>query len=72
MFGDISPYVCMELKNEHIAEFQMLYRKHFGKDISKKEALDKGRRLIRLIEIVSRALADEQGDAQKRRKETSL
>jgi hypothetical protein len=46
----------MELTDEHIAEFQMLYRKHFGKDISKDEALEKGVRLVRLMEIISRAI----------------
>ena len=50
----------MHLADEHIAEFQMLYRKHFGIDISKAEALEKGLRLIRLMEIVSRAVAKEQ------------
>ena len=47
----------MQLADEHLAEFQTLYRKHFGKDISKDEALEKGLRLVRLIEVVSRALA---------------
>jgi hypothetical protein len=42
----------MQLADEHIAEFQMLYRKHFGQDISTEEALEKGLRLIRLIEVV--------------------
>jgi len=50
----------MVIADEHIAEFQMLYRKHFGKDISKNEALEKGLRLVRLIEVVSRAIANEQ------------
>ena len=40
------------LTDEHIAEFQMLYRKHFGEDISKDKALEKGLRLVRLMEIV--------------------
>lgn len=52
----------MQLADEHIMEFQMLYRKHFGKDISKNEALGKGLRLVRLIEVVSRALAKEQAE----------
>ena len=50
----------MQLSDEHIAEFQMLYRKNFGIDISKEDALDKGLRLIRLIEIVLKH------DAEKR------
>jgi hypothetical protein len=54
----------MRLTDEHIAEFQMLYRKNFGKDISKDEALEKGLRLIRLMELVSRAVAYEQNQSQ--------
>ena len=49
----------MQLTDEHIAEFQSLYRKHFGTDIGKDEALEKALRLIRLVEVVSRAAADE-------------
>lgn len=39
----------------------MLYKKHFGIEISKTEALEKGLRLIRLLEIVSKAIAKKQG-----------
>jgi len=42
----------MTLTDEHIADFQMLYKKHFGKDIGKDEALAKGIRLVRLMEVV--------------------
>ena len=44
----------MQLADEHITEFQMLYKKHYGTDISKAKALKKGIRLIRLMEIVSK------------------
>lgn len=54
----------MRLTDEHIAEFQMLYRKHFGVDIGKEEALEKGLRLIRLMELVSRAVAYEQNQSK--------
>lgn len=54
----------MQLTDEHIAEFVMLYRKNFGEDISNDEALEKGLRLIRLVEIVSRATANEQNQSQ--------
>lgn len=54
----------MQLADEHIEEFRTLYRKHFGKDISKEEALEKGLRLVRLIELVSRAIAHEQNQHQ--------
>lgn len=42
----------MIIADEHIAEFQMLYKKHYGKDIGKDEALEKGLRLVRLMEVV--------------------
>lgn len=42
----------MQLTDDHLAEFQMLYKKNFGVDISKEEALEKGSRLIRLMEVV--------------------
>lgn len=51
----------MHLADTDIAEFQMLYKKHFGIEISKAEALEKGLRLIRLTEIVSKAVAKNQG-----------
>ncbi len=54
----------MKLTDENILEFQMLYKKHFATEITKEQALEKGLRLIRLIEIVSRAVADEQKDTQ--------
>ena len=51
----------MHLADADIAEFQMLYKKHFGIEISKAEAFEKGLRLIRLFELVSKAVAREQG-----------
>jgi hypothetical protein len=54
----------MLLADEHIAEFQALYKEHFGVELTKAQALEKGLRFIRLVENVSRALAladDEQG-----------
>lgn len=54
----------MQLADEHITEFQVLYKKHFGVELSKAQALEKGLRLIRLVEIVSRATANEQNQPQ--------
>ena len=54
----------MIIADEHIDEFQVLWKKHFGTEITKEQALEKGLRLIRLIEAVSRAVANEQKDAQ--------
>ena len=54
----------MVIADEHIAEFQKLYKEHFGVEITKAQALEKGLRLIRLIELVSRATAYEQNHSQ--------
>ena len=54
----------MNLTDDNLLEFQMLYQKHFGTEITKEQALEKGLRLIRLVEAASRAVADEQQDAQ--------
>jgi len=54
----------MNFTDDNILEFQMLYEKHFGTEITKEQALEKGLRLIRLVEAVSRAVADEQRNAQ--------
>ena len=54
----------MNLTDEHIAEFQALWRKNFGTELTKEQALEKGLRLIRLVEVVSRAVADEQNNMQ--------
>jgi hypothetical protein len=47
----------MVVADEHIAEFQALYTKHYGIELTKAQALEKGLRVIRLVENVSRALA---------------
>ncbi len=39
----------MQLSEKHISDFQKLYKKRFGKNISKKEALGKG---LCVLEIV--------------------
>ena len=52
----------MQIADEHIKEFQVLYKKHFGVEISTAEALTKGIRLIRLMEIVSKHEAKKQAE----------
>lgn len=44
------------LTDEQITKFQTLYKNRFGKEISKEEALEKGVRLVRLIELVSKEI----------------
>ena len=59
----------MNLTDENILEFQMLYKKHFGKEISKEEAYEKGIKLLRLMSLVYQPMTvDEFNLIQERRK----
>lgn len=61
----------MKLTDEQIIKFQELYEKKFGEKISREQALEKGLRLMRLVELIFRPItkADFQ-NLQKRRQET--
>ena len=59
------------LSDEQIRKFQMLYKKHFGKEISREEAYEQGAKLIRLVELIYKPMTEnEYKQLQKRRKET--
>ena len=60
------------LSDEQIRKFQMLYKKHFGKEISREEAYEQGAKLIRLVELIYKPMTeDEYKQLQKRRKDTN-
>lgn len=60
------------LSKEHLEKFKALYKKHFDKDISNQEALDKGTRLINLIKAIYKPTSENEYEAlQRRRRETS-
>ncbi len=42
----------MMLSDENITAFQVLYKEHFGKEISKEDARENGIKLLRLISII--------------------
>lgn len=46
----------MVLSDEHIKEFQVLYKEHFGVEISKEEARENGAKLLRLISLIYRPI----------------
>lgn len=59
------------LPDEQIKQFQTLYKKHFGKEISREEAYEQGAKLLRLVELIYKPMTeDEYKQLQKRRKET--
>lgn len=54
------------ISKEALDEFKALYKKHFNKEISDQEALDKGTRLIRLIEVVCKEVAQAEYTASQK------
>lgn len=48
------------LSDEQITKFQTLYKNHFGKEISREEAYEKGIKLIRLVEITYKPMTKDQ------------
>ncbi|MEO5646499.1 MAG: hypothetical protein ABIO57_01880 [Candidatus Paceibacterota bacterium] len=47
----------MVLSDEHIKEFQQLYKEHFGVEISKEDAYENGTKLLHLISLIYRPTA---------------
>jgi len=59
------------LSEKEIIKFQKLYENRFGKKISRKDAYEKGVKLIRLLELIYQPITkDEYKLVQKRREET--
>jgi hypothetical protein len=46
--------------NEQICQFQELYKKQFGKEISSEDALEQSTKLIRLMELVYKPMTKEE------------
>jgi len=44
------------LSNEKIEKFRALYKNILGKEISREEAYEKGRRLVHIIELACRSI----------------
>ena len=59
------------LSDEQIKQFQILYKKRFGKEISREEAYEQGAKLIRLIELIYKPMTEaEYQQLQERRRQT--
>ncbi len=52
----------MVLSDKNISDFQELYRKHFGKEIGKQEAYEKGIKLVRLMSLVYKPITQAERD----------
>jgi hypothetical protein len=44
----------MSFSDAELEEFRMLWKKHYGTEISKEAALEKGLRLVRLMEVAAK------------------
>jgi hypothetical protein len=61
----------MVLSDEDILSFQAIYRKRFGREISKEDAYEKGIKLLQLMSIVYQPMTEaEYQNLQVRRQET--
>ena len=58
------------LSDEQVAKFQDIYRKRFGKEISKADALEKGIKLVRLMKIIYNPITEQElAELQERRRQ---
>jgi len=60
----------MLLTPNQIARFQEIYQKRFGKTLSREEALEKGIKLVRLMQIVYKPMTVEQYQKLQERRQT--
>ena len=59
----------MVIPDSDIIKFQELYKKHFGKEISREDAYEQGIKLLRLMSLVYQPMTvDEFNRIQERRK----
>jgi hypothetical protein len=56
------------LSDEQISNFRVLYKNRFGKDISREEALEKGVKLLRLVQLVYKPITEEEYTCLRERK----
>ncbi len=61
------------LSEEQVTNFQAIYRNKFGREISREDALEKGARLVRLLQIVYQPITEQELlEFQKRREARTL
>jgi aldehyde:ferredoxin oxidoreductase len=48
------------LSDEQITQFKMLYKKHFGEEISQEDARERGEKLIRLLKLVYKPMSKDE------------
>ena len=59
------------LSDEMITQYQELVKKRFNREISREEALEKGTKLFRLVELIYKPMTEaEYRELQERRRQT--
>jgi len=48
------------LTDKQVSKFQEIYREQFGKEISREDALEKGARLVRLMQIIYQPITEQE------------
>lgn len=48
------------LTDEQVSKFQTIYHNRFGKEISREDALEKGTKLVRLMQIVYQPITEQE------------
>jgi hypothetical protein len=54
--------------DEQITKYQKLYKKRFGKEISREEAHEQGAKLIRLVELIYKPITKNELKQLKKRR----
>lgn len=48
------------LSNERIVKFQILYKKHFGQELTKEETYEMGAKLLRMVQLVYKPITEKE------------
>lgn len=58
------------LSDKQIEEYQAIYKRHYGKEISREEAYEQGTKLLNLMKLIYKPMTKEEYlELEKRRKE---
>ena len=48
------------ISDDQITQYQVIYKNHFGKEISREDALKQGTRLLQLVELVFKTMNEKE------------